>query len=481
MQFAVTVALLGACDLPPSAQDAVADFYKGKSIRFVIGAISAAATTPMRGLVARHLGQHIPGNPTILPVNMPGASGHVAAHIYKVAAKDGTAIGATPGVITDPVSEAATASAADVEVSIERARCAWAHQACFFGENHDRKGHAIRVHRHASARNDRTRSPSRRRRKLSGGGPIVTIPASTLEQGHSRGMRTNTSPRRRDRQRSMSAAAKHIHVTASDHRERRGVLRLRHHRRPDGGRARAGQPSDRHREAHSRRGNTVDYRGDSTGFGDVTVLGQWRFLNNVVSGTQAALLFGVKAPTGTTNLYDQLGVLFETEFQPGTGSWDGLAGGAFSQRFGEWSFDANVLYVLAGDGAQNTNMGNRFLYNAAVAIACWARRATHARRSPMRDTTTSSCRARRRRDSKSGCGLDGRRHSRSQWRMARQQETNGVADDNSGGTPSTCRPASGSATTLFRLRLVGIPVVNNLNGIQSEPRFRVVSGMSFSF
>jgi len=88
-----------------SAQDAIADFYKGKSIRFVIGAITGGGNDTYARLVGRHLGKHIPGNPTILPLNMPGASGHIsAAHIYMVAAKDGTAIGATtPGVITDPL------------------------------------------------------------------------------------------------------------------------------------------------------------------------------------------------------------------------------------------------------------------------------------------------------------------------------------------------------------------------------------------
>jgi tripartite-type tricarboxylate transporter receptor subunit TctC len=88
-----------------AAQDAVAEFYRGKSIRFVIGAIVGGGNDGYARLVARHLGRFIPGNPAVLPVNMPGASGHIAAgHIYNVAAKDGTAIGATtPGVITDPL------------------------------------------------------------------------------------------------------------------------------------------------------------------------------------------------------------------------------------------------------------------------------------------------------------------------------------------------------------------------------------------
>lgn len=87
------------------AQEAVADFYRGKSIRFVIGALSGGGNDIYARLVGRYLTKHIPGNPTIVPVNMPGASGHVAAgHIYNVAAKDGTVIGSTtPGVITEPL------------------------------------------------------------------------------------------------------------------------------------------------------------------------------------------------------------------------------------------------------------------------------------------------------------------------------------------------------------------------------------------
>ncbi len=88
-----------------SAQDPIADFYKGKSIRFIIGAISGGGNDTYARLVGRHLGKFIPGHPAIVPFNMPGASGHVSAsHIYNIAAKDGTAIGATtPGVITEPL------------------------------------------------------------------------------------------------------------------------------------------------------------------------------------------------------------------------------------------------------------------------------------------------------------------------------------------------------------------------------------------
>jgi tripartite-type tricarboxylate transporter receptor subunit TctC len=104
--FAIA-ATAAALALAPAAkaQDPVADFYKGKQVRFIIGAIAGGGNDSYARLVARHLGKHIPGNPALLPVNMPGASGHIsAAHIYNVAAKDGTVIGSTtPGVITDPL------------------------------------------------------------------------------------------------------------------------------------------------------------------------------------------------------------------------------------------------------------------------------------------------------------------------------------------------------------------------------------------
>jgi hypothetical protein len=113
---------------------------------------------------------------------------------------------------------------------------------------------------------------------------------------------------------------------------------------------------------------TVRDRGTTSGFGDVTVLGQYRFLNNRVSGTQAACCSVFKAPTGATNLVDPFGETFEAEFQPGSGSWDGLFGAAFSQRLTPaLSFHANVLAIATGTGTQDTNLGNRFLYNGALA------------------------------------------------------------------------------------------------------------------
>ena len=90
---------------PGSAQDSVADFYRGKSFSIVIGATPGGGYDTYARVIARFLGKHIPGNPAITPQNMPGASSNVAAAwIYNVAQKDGLAMAAvTPGALMEPL------------------------------------------------------------------------------------------------------------------------------------------------------------------------------------------------------------------------------------------------------------------------------------------------------------------------------------------------------------------------------------------
>jgi tripartite-type tricarboxylate transporter receptor subunit TctC len=77
----------------PSAQP-VADFYRGKTVRLIIGYGTGGSYDFYGRLAAEFLGRHIPGNPTIIPVNMPGAGGFKAIeYLYKVAPQDGTHLG----------------------------------------------------------------------------------------------------------------------------------------------------------------------------------------------------------------------------------------------------------------------------------------------------------------------------------------------------------------------------------------------------
>ena len=87
------------------AQDAVAAFYKGKQISLIVGSSAGGGYDTYARLLGRHLGKHIPGNPIIVPSNMPGAASNAAAaHIYAVAPKDGTVIGAVQtAAVLDPL------------------------------------------------------------------------------------------------------------------------------------------------------------------------------------------------------------------------------------------------------------------------------------------------------------------------------------------------------------------------------------------
>ena len=91
---ALTAAAACWAGLPVDAAESVADFYRGKQVRVVIGSSAGDGIDVLVRTVARHLGKHLPGNPTFIPQNMPGAGSRVAANwLYNVAPQDGTAIG----------------------------------------------------------------------------------------------------------------------------------------------------------------------------------------------------------------------------------------------------------------------------------------------------------------------------------------------------------------------------------------------------
>lgn len=95
---AVAVAAIAAAvafGAPARAANSVADFYRSKNVTVVIGYPPASGYDVYARLLARHIGDHIPGKPTIVPQNMPGAGSLKAAnYVYNVSAKDGTTIGA---------------------------------------------------------------------------------------------------------------------------------------------------------------------------------------------------------------------------------------------------------------------------------------------------------------------------------------------------------------------------------------------------
>ena len=85
---------LAAAAVSPGYAQSPAEFYKGKTVEIYIGYSVGGAYDAHARLLARHMGKHIPGNPTVLTKNMEGAGSlRLANWLYRVAPKDGTVFG----------------------------------------------------------------------------------------------------------------------------------------------------------------------------------------------------------------------------------------------------------------------------------------------------------------------------------------------------------------------------------------------------
>ena len=92
--LSVAAMALSLCAASAANADAVTDFYKGKTLNFIIGSNNGGSYDSYGRLFTAHFSRHVPGNPTIVAQNMPGASGiKSASFIYQIAPKDGLTIG----------------------------------------------------------------------------------------------------------------------------------------------------------------------------------------------------------------------------------------------------------------------------------------------------------------------------------------------------------------------------------------------------
>jgi hypothetical protein len=224
----------------------------------------------------------------------------------------------------------------------------------------------------------------------------------------------------------------------------------------------------------------VENFGPADGIGDLTLFGQYRFFNQ--NHTELAALFGLKTPTGRTNDLTAQGELFDAEFQPGSGSWDPLLGLAWTHHEGKWSYDANVLYTLATTGTQDTDLGDRFQYNFAVSYRLTS---LGSGEHPM----FHGAEAHEEGDDghhhehgheSTGPSLDLVLELNGEWHA--EQVTNGISDPNSGGNTIFISPGLRLSQDKWSgFVSLGIPVADDLNGIQSEPDFRVIAGATWLF
>lgn len=102
----LAVAIFAAPLSSPRAHAQDNDFYRGKTVTLVVGYSAGGGYDQYARVLARHLGRHIPGNPTIVVQNMPGAATFTAVrYLSATAPKDGTAITMfDPGLILESLS-----------------------------------------------------------------------------------------------------------------------------------------------------------------------------------------------------------------------------------------------------------------------------------------------------------------------------------------------------------------------------------------
>ena len=96
LRACIAAAIVTASSACAYGQSSVAEFYRGKQVRIIVGFAAGGNSGLYGDVLGRHLGKHLPGSPTFVPQYMPGGGGLVAAnHMASRAARDGTEIAIT--------------------------------------------------------------------------------------------------------------------------------------------------------------------------------------------------------------------------------------------------------------------------------------------------------------------------------------------------------------------------------------------------
>ncbi len=202
---------------------------------------------------------------------------------------------------------------------------------------------------------------------------------------------------------------------------------------------------------------------DLSGWGDLSLLGRYSLTGDNTKH-QYALLAGVKIPTGSTSEKLGDGERAEVEHQPGSSSWDPLLGLAYSNQLNsQWSFSSNVLYQLTSEGKRDTEIGDSLLYNAAFILDP----ADHSHHGGAPTDHVDQ-------NWQYVVELNG------EWRG--ETEVDDVEDANTGGNVIFASAGLRWSYGLWGIHLsVATPILEDLNGVQSEPDWRMSTGISYSF
>jgi len=202
--------------------------------------------------------------------------------------------------------------------------------------------------------------------------------------------------------------------------------------------------------------------GDAAGIGDAIVQVQHKVSTS--AGRSISLFAGVKLPTGKTTENTNEGIVQELEFQPGSGSWDPLAGIAVTWHRGKLAIDGSFSYIYATTGKQHTDLGDILDYDLSFAYRLTENHTHAPSAAPHTDRYWDVM-------------LELNSESRKKTRV------DGIKGEHEGGTIVYLSPGiKYSTSTGFAAYLsIGIPVLTELNGRQSEPDYRVIAGVNWAY
>ena len=208
--------------------------------------------------------------------------------------------------------------------------------------------------------------------------------------------------------------------------------------------------------------------GDSSGIGDLLLLGQYKISNS--DDIDVSVQFGAKAPSGETDVTDNDDVRFETEFQPGSGAWDFLIGTSISKNINGFSYHANILYNMTTEGSQSTEIGDALSYNTALTYRLGLNENEENHDHSSHDHNDIEM---------SGVTWDLLIELNGETRS--ENEISGVKEENSGGSIVFLSPGIRVTSGQFSGFIsVGMPVIENQNGTQTDIDTRIVAGASFA-
>jgi hypothetical protein len=247
---------------------------------------------------------------------------------------------------------------------------------------------------------------------------------------------------------------------------RRNVREVPHH--DEAGEHHEEEEGEEEEEHHEEPLEVVN-AGSPRGRSDLVAAMQFR-LAGPADGTSAlSLVAGLEMPTGSTKQMTSHGERFETDHQPGSGSWDPLVGLAGSKGFGRSSLHGNVIFQLNNEGAQATTLGDATLFNLAFVHRFGGAAENHPHAPDYGEHTHNET------------AWDGIIELNGDHRG--RDETAGVVNENSGGSLLYLAPG-------LRVRFAGkwsiythlaLPIVDEPNGFQHKTDYRVLVGMGVGF